>query len=849
MEEPNHVAEGSSREEGNETILCRKEKKKLAKKKKRKEKRKEMAEKEREEEEAGANDAEEQRKLEMMMKEVEEERERALKEFEERERIWIQEMELKKKFEEEERKKALEEEREKEEAKKKLQVEKENECDEDDDWEYVEEGPAEIIWQGNEIIIRKKKVRVPKKDMNQPSEKEDADRPTSNPLPPQSEAFTNYQHAQQALENVARQVPNFGTEQDKAHCPFHLKTGACRFGQRCSRVHFYPDKSCTLLIKNMYNGPGLAWEQDEGLEVCRNGSSHLRGNVYVHFKLLESAVLAYRAVNGRYFAGKQITCEFVNVSRWKIAICGEFMKSRLKTCSRGMACNFIHCFRNPGGDYEWANWDKPAPRYWMKEMAALFGYSDESECWKQTEQDHLGRIRNSNKIDTANMDRHWSRRSRSRSHDGEHRVRDSTCCRRHANDTRKRIKLLDENLLEEGTELKDNGQNESRSDETNSDGSWSDREGGKGRDRHHGRTRKHMKSRCSISEKSTDYRDTRDRIYEANSDGNRSDSDRDVETRHVHSRKGLTYKSGGKLRDDKHEDSNKRDDTGSIDWSDGDRSTESYQSLKRRSLDHQRNFPKCVDADGVGNYRSYFTDSGDDLLDRDKERHHSRRRKHSRHQTEESEFSDDKGQPTKKSKKTRQNGRSDSEKSDPKREKTDKHSSRRSHSKKEKNGTDYRHLKSKGDGECSNSGQYDERYKRIDEQDRWKPINAEEDRKSGRKTNSICSGRSKSQDFDSESYDNEKNDVDRWESKDVYKKHHEMRGNSSDDQDRLEGTPNPDGQYFDSELHHESRLRDSSESSRERQSHTDTHEENYRSDNAKHRSRRHKQRHHKEPNL
>jgi hypothetical protein len=56
--------------------------------------------------------------------------------------------------------------------------------------------------------------------------------------------------------------------QDKAHCPFHLKTGACRFGQRCSRVHFYPDKACTLLIKNMYNGPGLAWEQDEGLEVC-----------------------------------------------------------------------------------------------------------------------------------------------------------------------------------------------------------------------------------------------------------------------------------------------------------------------------------------------------------------------------------------------------------------------------------------------------------------------------------------------------------------------------------------------------------------------------------------------------
>ncbi|XP_052290867.1 zinc finger CCCH domain-containing protein 5-like, partial [Citrus sinensis] len=296
---------------------------------------------------------------------------------------------------------------------------KENECDEDDDWEYVEEWPAEIIWQGNEIIMRKKKVRVPKKDANPLSKKEvilqDVDRPTSNPLPPQSETFADHQNAQQALETVAQQVPNFGTEQDKAHCPFHLKTGACRFGQRCSRVHFYPNKACTLLIKNMYNGPGLAWEQDEGLEytdeeversyeefyedvhteflkfgeivnfkfVCRNGSSHLRGSVYVHYKSLESAILAYHSVNGCYFTGKQITCEFINVTRWKIAICGEYMKSRLKTCSRGMACNFIHCFRNPSGDYEWADWDKPPPRYWVKKMAALFGYSDESGTWNQ----------------------------------------------------------------------------------------------------------------------------------------------------------------------------------------------------------------------------------------------------------------------------------------------------------------------------------------------------------------------------------------------------------------------------------------------------------------------------------
>lgn len=46
------------------------------------------------------------------------------------------------------------------------QAENENELNEDDDWEYVE-GPAEIIWKGNEIIVKKKRVKVPKKDANQ----------------------------------------------------------------------------------------------------------------------------------------------------------------------------------------------------------------------------------------------------------------------------------------------------------------------------------------------------------------------------------------------------------------------------------------------------------------------------------------------------------------------------------------------------------------------------------------------------------------------------------------------------------------------------------------------------------
>ncbi|KAL6494457.1 hypothetical protein OROGR_031257 [Orobanche gracilis] len=111
---------------------------------------------------------------------------------------------------------------------------------------------------------------------------------------------------------------------------------------------------------------------------------------------------------------KQIQCKFVGVTRWKVAICVEFMKSKLQTCSRGMACNFIHCFRNPGGDYEWADWDKPPPKYWLKKMVALFGYRDESGFQKRIERGSPTLFRNSSRHSTDDVGRCHSRRPESR---------------------------------------------------------------------------------------------------------------------------------------------------------------------------------------------------------------------------------------------------------------------------------------------------------------------------------------------------------------------------------------------------------------------------------------------------
>ncbi|KAK8950965.1 Zinc finger CCCH domain-containing protein 5 [Platanthera zijinensis] len=411
----------------------RKEKRKALKKLKRRQIRTEAAIKEREEEDALLNAPEEQLLLRVREQEEAEQAERNRREFEERERVWLEEVAARKAREEEDarRKKLLEEEE------RKAKIEHAYGLEADDEYDYDEDGPPEIIWQGNEIIIKKKRVKVAKRITEPVQDKKDDDRPTSNPLPPQSAIFASCTQGepatvQEMLDSVAQQVPNFGTEQDKAHCPFHLKTGACRFGSRCSRVHFYPDKSCTLLVKNMYNGPGLTCEQDEGLEftdeevercydefyddvhteflkfgeivnfkVCKNSSYHLRGNVYVHYKSLESAIIAYNTMNARYYAGKQIVCEFAGVTKWKVAICGEFMKSRLKTCSHGSACNFIHCFRNPGGDYEWADWDNPPPRYWVKKMVVLFGTSAESSYDKELESDDYNRHREPERMRTS----------------------------------------------------------------------------------------------------------------------------------------------------------------------------------------------------------------------------------------------------------------------------------------------------------------------------------------------------------------------------------------------------------------------------------------------------------------
>uniref|UniRef100_A0A8B9TQ92 Zinc finger CCCH-type, RNA binding motif and serine/arginine rich 2 n=1 Tax=Anas platyrhynchos TaxID=8839 RepID=A0A8B9TQ92_ANAPL len=158
---------------------------------------------------------------------------------------------------------------------------------------------------------------------------------------------------------------NIGTEKDRANCPFYIKTGSCRFGDRCSRKHNYPTSSKTLLVRGMFITFGMEqcrrddYDTDASLEysdeetyqqflefyedvlpefqnvgkvvqfkVSCNYEPHLRGNVYVQYQSEKDCQAALALFSGRWYAGRQLHCEFCPVTRWKTAICGELSKCR-----------------------------------------------------------------------------------------------------------------------------------------------------------------------------------------------------------------------------------------------------------------------------------------------------------------------------------------------------------------------------------------------------------------------------------------------------------------------------------------------------------------------------------------
>ncbi|XP_076887072.1 splicing factor U2af small subunit B-like [Bidens hawaiensis] len=164
----------------------------------------------------------------------------------------------------------------------------------------------------------------------------------------------------------------FGTEKDRVNCPFYFKIGACRHGDRCSRLHTKPSVSPTLLLSNMYQRPDMItpgvdaqgnpidprkiqdhfedfyedlfeelnkYGEIESLNVCDNLADHMVGNVYVQFREEEYAAKALKNLSGRYYAGRPIIVDFSPVTDFREATCRQFEEN---TCNRGGYCNFMH---------------------------------------------------------------------------------------------------------------------------------------------------------------------------------------------------------------------------------------------------------------------------------------------------------------------------------------------------------------------------------------------------------------------------------------------------------------------------------------------------------------------------
>uniref|UniRef100_A0A8C5QTC6 U2 small nuclear RNA auxiliary factor 1 like 4 n=1 Tax=Leptobrachium leishanense TaxID=445787 RepID=A0A8C5QTC6_9ANUR len=116
----------------------------------------------------------------------------------------------------------------------------------------------------------------------------------------------------------------FGTEKDKVNCSFYFKIGACRHGDRCSRLHNKPTFSQTIVLLNLYRNPQNTAQSADGshchvsdvevqehyddffeeiftemeqkygeveeMNICDNLGDHLVGNVYVKISLSPAGV-------------------------------------------------------------------------------------------------------------------------------------------------------------------------------------------------------------------------------------------------------------------------------------------------------------------------------------------------------------------------------------------------------------------------------------------------------------------------------------------------------------------------------------------------------------------------------
>lgn len=226
-----------------------------------------------------------------------------------------------------------------------------------------------------------------------------------------------------------------GTEEDKVNCPFYYKIGACRHGDRCSRIHHKPAFSQTLLVKHLYQNPKQTQQETENPEqaledylvfyedlylefsklgrvvdmhVVDNLSDHMIGNVYVKMYDEEMAADALSIMNGRYYDGRVLQLEFSPVSDFREARCRAHEEGE---CDRGsMSCNFLHI--------------KPIPESLVRSLEEEAEQERRDEKRRHKKEKKRKREHKSSSRSSSSNKRHRSSSRRDRREDDRDRDRD-----------------------------------------------------------------------------------------------------------------------------------------------------------------------------------------------------------------------------------------------------------------------------------------------------------------------------------------------------------------------------------------------------------------------------------------
>uniref|UniRef100_A0A4X2KXW7 C3H1-type domain-containing protein n=1 Tax=Vombatus ursinus TaxID=29139 RepID=A0A4X2KXW7_VOMUR len=133
----------------------------------------------------------------------------------------------------------------------------------------------------------------------------------------------------------------FGTEKDKVNCTFYFTIGACRHGDRCSRLHNKPTFSQTMLIQNIYRNPQNSAQTADGSH-CAVSDVEMQEHYdefFEEFRREEDAEKAVIDLNNRWFNGLPVHADLSPVTDFREACCRQY---EMGECTRGGFCNFMH---------------------------------------------------------------------------------------------------------------------------------------------------------------------------------------------------------------------------------------------------------------------------------------------------------------------------------------------------------------------------------------------------------------------------------------------------------------------------------------------------------------------------